>query len=237
MRCAPPIAVGLTGSVFAASARGAEDMAAVTGVTNIGPGLIILAVALGLLLTLILRPTVAALSRAVAQSLGQRRMRRLLRKSSSNVLHNFILPGAYGGLTRIDHAVLIGSGIVCIQTRHLGGSVIGEADDPQWTHVSGGRKRKFLNPQIQNEGRAAALRKVVPDIPVVSLVVFTGNVKLPANRAKSVIRISELSAYLDKLECKDRKSGDWESLWLTVRSAAQTDQASHRDFDAQLSFG
>lgn len=237
MRCTLPTVSGLMAFVFAGSATGAEATSAVTGVTNTGPGLIILAAALGLLLTLILRPTVASLSRAVAHNLGQRRMRRLLLKSSSHVLHNFILPGAYGGLTRIDHAVLVAGSIVCIQTRHLGGKVLGKADDPQWTHVSGGHKRKFLNPQIQNEGRAAALRKVAPDIPVSSLVVFTANVELPANRAENVIRIGELSAYLNKLDGQDKKPGDCESLWLTVRSAAQTDQASHRDFDAQLSFG
>ena len=38
--------------------------------------------------------------------------RRVLRRRSPNVLHDFILPGAYGGLTKIDHAVLTAGGIM-----------------------------------------------------------------------------------------------------------------------------
>lgn len=229
--------ISLTFLAASASAGAAADGARVTGVTNIGPGLVILAIAVGLLLTLILRPTVAAFSNALAEGIGRRRMSRLLRKSSTNVLHHFILPGAYGGLTRIDHAVLLAGRIVCIQTRHFSGDVSGGRDDPQWTHRSGGRKRRFLNPQIQNEGRAAALRKVAPDTPVSNLVVFTGKVKFSAGKDKNVIHLSELKSFLDKLECSGSKASDMQTLWLTVRSAALTDQASHKDFDAQLSFG
>lgn len=213
----------------------AQDV--VTGLTNVGPGLMLLAIAAGLILTLLLRPTVAAVVRSITANLGQRRISRLLRARSRDVLDNFILPGAYGGLTRIDHAILTAGGILCIQTKHCNGIVFGEPDDPQWTNVSGGQRRRFLNPQIQNEGRSAALRKVVPDVPVASVVVFTGQVEFTATRDKNVVHLSELESFISRFEFGPSAIDDWDAVWLTVQSAALTDQESRKDFDAQLSFG
>ena len=82
------------------------------------------------------------------------------------MLHDFIIPGAYGGLAKIDHAILTSGGILCIQTKHFNGIVFGDEDEAQWTNVDGVRRQRFLNPVIQNEGRARALRQVVPDVPV-----------------------------------------------------------------------
>jgi hypothetical protein len=221
----------------ASAQQAADQTSLVTGVTNIGPGLAIVAIAAGLILTLILRPSIAAAARTLTETLGRRRIGRILRARSSNVLDNFILPGAYGGLTRIDHAILTSGGILCIQTRHYNGIVFGEPDDAQWSHVSGGQRRKFLNPQIQNEGRAAALRKVVPDVPVANLVVFTGHVQFTTTRDKNVVRLSELEAFIARFEFGPCKVSDWDAVWMTVQSAALTDLDSQKDFAAQLSFG
>jgi hypothetical protein len=42
----------------------------------------------------------------ITGKVGQFRIRRALSKRSPDVLHDFILPGAYGGLAKIDHAIL-----------------------------------------------------------------------------------------------------------------------------------
>ena len=208
-----------------------------TGVSNVGAGLTILAVAGALLLTLLLRPTLTAMLRHMSSRMGTRRVTRILRRRCPNVLDDFILPGAFGGLTRIDHAVLTGGGVICILTRHYDGIVFGEPDDPQWTNVDGVRRRKFLNPQIQNEGRANALRKIVSDLPVANLVVFTGNVEFTSPRDENVIHASELDGYITKFDFGPSEISDWDATWLTIRSSALTDEDSRKDFDAQLSFG
>ena len=205
--------------------------------TNVRTGLIVLAIAGCLLLTLILRPTVAALLRSVNGKLGRRRIAAILRSGSKDVLDDFILPGAYGGLTRVDHAVMTAGGILCIQAKHYNGVVFGEPDDPQWTHVDGVRRRRFLNPQIQNEGRTNALRKIVPEVPVANLVVFTGSVEFTNARDKNVIHVRDLESYIAKFEFGPSPIEDWDAVWLTVQSAALTDDESRKDFDAQLSFG
>jgi hypothetical protein len=173
----------------------------------------------------------------VTGRIGLFRIRRALSQRSPDVLHDFIIPGAYGGLAKIDHAILTAGGILCIQTKHFSGIVFGGEDEPQWTNVDGVHRRRFLNPLIQNEGRARALRKVVPDVPVDNLVIFTGSVEFTSPPAKNVIHVSQLESYVAKHVFGPSKIKDWHAVWLTVQSAVLRDAAARKDFAAQISFG
>jgi len=214
----------------------AADEDSVTGLSNTGIGLFIIAIAAALLVTLIIRASATHVTRAVTKQVGKARTRKILNARSVNVMDDFLLPGAYGGLTRIDHAILTSGGILCIQTKHYNGIVFGSADEPQWTNVDGVHERKFLNPLIQNEGRTRALQKVVPKVPVASLVVFTGASQFTSNPEKNVIHVRDLDNYIAKFVFGPCKINDWDAVWMTVKAAALTDEESRKDFDAQLSF-
>lgn len=205
-----------------------------TGITNIGPAAIFFTIAGALLLTLIFRSTASHIVGLVTSRIGALRIRRALRRRSPDVLHDFILPGAYGGLTKIDHAILTAGGILCIQTKHYNGIVFGSEDEAQWTNVDGTIRRRFLNPLIQNEGRTRALQNVVPNVPVANLIVFTGNVEFPTPPPKNVIRVSQVDGYIAKFIFGPSKIKDWHAVWLTVNSAALTDEASRKDLQAQI---
>lgn len=205
-----------------------------TGITNVRPAAFILAVAGALLLTLIFRSTATHVTRIVASRVGTFRIRRALDKRSPDVLHDFILPGAYGGLKKVDHAILTAGGILCIQTKHYNGIIFGAEDEPQWTNVEGISRRRFFNPIIQNESRTRALQNVVPDVPIANLVVFTGSVDFPTPPPKNVIRVSDLDSYIAKFVFGPSKIKDWDAVWLTVKSAALTDEATRRDLQAQI---
>ena len=215
---------------------GAAEQEVATGLTNTGAGMFIIAVAAALLLTLVFRASATHVARMVTARVGRNRIRKILDGRSADVIEDFILPGAYGGLTHIDHAILTSGGILCIQTKHYNGVVFGEADEPQWTNVDGIQRRKFLNPMIQNEGRTRALQKVVPDVPVASLIVFTGSVQFTSPLESNVIHVRDLDTYIAKFVFGPCKIEDWHAVWMTVRSAALTDDDSRKDFDAQLSF-
>ena len=212
----------------------AAEPAMVTGITNVGPAAFLFALGGALLLTLVFRSTASHVVGLVTSKLGAMRIRQALEQRSPDVLHDFILPGAYGGLTKIDHAILTAGGILCIQTKHYNGIVFGGAEEPQWTNVDGTVRRRFLNPLIQNEGRTRALQNVVPDVPVANLVVFTGAVEFPTPPPKNVIRVSDIDSYIAKFVFGPSKVKDWDAAWLTVKSAALTDEASRKDLQAQI---
>lgn len=212
----------------------AAQPAYVTGITEVGPAVFLFTIAGALILTLVFRTAASHVVGLVTAKIGASRIRRALDRRSPDVLHDFILPGAYGGLKKIDHAILTAGGILCIQAKHYNGIVFGGADEPQWSNIDGTVRRRFLNPLIQNEGRTHALRKVVPDVPVANLVVFTGAVEFPTPPPKNVIRVAELESYIAKFVFGPSKVKDWDAVWLTVKSAALTDAASRKDLEAQI---
>ena len=245
----PPVLTALSGWLTTATAIAADaepteavQVAAdsstevVTGLTNVGPAMFVIAIAGALLLTLVFRTSATRVASLVAAEIGKRRIRRSLKQKSRDVLEDFILPGAYGGLTKIDHAILTSGGIICVQTKHYNGIVFGGEDEPQWTNVDGIQRRKFLNPMIQNEGRTKALQKVVPNVPVANLVVFTGSVQFTSPLGKNVIHVRNLNSYIAKFVFGPCKIKDWDAVWMTVKAAALTDEETRKDLSAQLSF-
>lgn len=214
----------------------AADSEAQTGITDVGTAVFVFTLAGALLLTLLFRSATNQVIRLVTSKVGQWRIRRALRKLGPDILHDFILPGAYGGLAKIDHAVLTAGGILCIQTKHYNGIVFGAEDEAQWTNVHGTRRRRFLNPLIQNEGRSRALRKVVPDVPVANLVVFTGSVEFSTPPPKNVIHMRNLQSFVAKFVFGPSKIEDWDTVWLTVKAAALTDDDARKDLQSQLLF-
>lgn len=207
-----------------------------TGITGVGTAMLLFTLAAALLLTLIFRSTANHLARFVTARIGRWRVRSALAKRSPDVLHDFLLPGAYGGLAKIDHALLTAGGILCIQSKHCNGVVFGAEDEAQWTNVDGVKRRRFLNPLIQNEGRTRALQKVVPDVPVANLVIFTGSVEFTTPPPKNVIHIDELESYVARFVFGPSKIDDWHAVWMTVNAAAMTDEDSRKDFQAQVGF-
>lgn len=212
----------------------AADASVQTGITSVGPAAFLFTIAGALFLTLLFRSVATHVVNVVTRQIGALRIRRALEARSPDVLHDFILPGAYGGLVKIDHAILTAGGILCIQTKHYNGVVFGDEDEPQWTNVDGTTTRRFLNPLIQNEGRARALRNVLPDVPVDNLVVFTGKVEFPTPPPQNVILVGRLNSFIDKHVFGPSKVKDWDAAWLSVKSAALTDEASRKDLQAQI---
>ncbi len=232
-----PLLAGLSARAIAADESTAESLGEVTtGLTNHGPATLIIAAAAVLLLSLLLRGATARLSRFVSRKFGERRIRRVLRRRSPDILQDFILPGVYGGLTHIDYAVLTSGGIICIQTKHYNGTVVGGEDEPQWQNVDGTRRQRFLNPLIQNAGRTKAVQRAVPGVPVANLVVFTGSVHLTSTKSRNVIHVRDLDSYISRFVFGPCKIKDWDAIWLTLKAAALTDEDSRKDFHAQLSF-
>ncbi len=214
----------------------AANADAQTGITSVGPAMFIFTIAGALLLTLIFRSTTNHVARFVTAQIGRWRIRKALDKRSPDVLHDFILPGAYGGLVKIDHAILTAGGILCVQAKHYNGIVFGGEDEAQWTNVDGIKRRRFLNPIIQNEGRSRALRQIVPDVPVANLVIFTGSVEFTSAPPRNVIHVRNLESFVAKFVFGPSKVQDWDAVWLTVKAAALTDEDSRKDLQAQLTF-
>lgn len=207
-----------------------------TGITSVGPAMFVFTIAAALLLTLIFRSTASHFSSFVTKKIGRFRIQRALRSRSNDVLHDFLLPGAYGGIAKIDHAIMTAGGILCIRTVHYNGMVSGGEDEAQWTNVDGVSRRRFLNPLIQNEGRRRALQQVMPEVPVANLVIFSGKVEFTSEMPKNVIHVDALESFISKFIFGPSKIDDWHAVWLSLQAAILKDDADYKDFAAQIGF-
>ncbi|MEM9401873.1 MAG: nuclease-related domain-containing protein [Pseudomonadota bacterium] len=208
-----------------------------TGITSVGPAAFLFSVALAMLLTLLFRRATLRLAGSLLRRFGQLKLRRAIAQISSTHSEGSLMHGAYGGLVRLDHVMLTAAGYVCVRAVHGSGTVFGAADDAQWTLVDGDVRKRFLNPLIQNEGRCRALRQAVGDIPVTSLVVFTGRTHFASERPDGVVNLDGIRGFHDKLVFGPSKVTDWDAAWMTFREAVLTDEDSARDHAAQISFG
>ena len=206
------------------------------GITSVGPAMFAFTIATALLLTLIFRSTMGHFTQFLTARIGRFRIHRALRARSKDVMHDIILPGAYGGLAKIDHAIMTAGGILCIRTVHYNGIVFGGENEAQWTNVDGVSRRRLLNPLIQNEGRTRAMQQVIPDAPVANLVIFTGSVDFTSEMPKNVIHVSGLESFVAKFVFGPSKIEDWDAVWLTLKAAVLKDEATRKDFAAQINF-
>jgi hypothetical protein len=193
--------------------------AVATGITGGSMAAFLFAVAAVLLLTLVLRAAANQFVVAVLARFGAIRVRQVLKPQGPTVLHDLVLPGAYGGLVRIDHLVLTAGGILCILRLSCKGLVFGGSDEPQWSNVDGTVRHRFLNPLIPNEGQVRALRETVPGVPVAGVVVFTGRVEFSCTPPANVIHISQLQAFIANHVFAPSTVEDWDAVWLSVQSA------------------
>ncbi len=204
--------------------------------TGSGLAIAVFAIAAALLLALVFRGSVSHVAGLVSRQIGHFRVHRALRKLGRDVLHDFILPGAYGGLVKIDHAILTAGGIICIRSVTMSGSVSGGETDAQWTLTAGSKRRRFLNPMIQNEGRARAVQKAVSGAPVANLVIFTGAVTFASAMPRNVIHIDDFESFVAKFVFGPSKIDDWDAVWLTLKAATLDSDEYRKDFAAQIGY-
>jgi len=221
----PSIAANRTGEVEVTAGLASTDI-----------GMLVIAIGGALLLTWICSISTTRIARMVTDRRDRRRLLGILQAASTKLLHDFILPGAYGGLTRINHGVLTPTGVFCIQTKRYHGTVSGEADDPQWLHVDGNHRKTFLNPLIQNEGRTRALQNAVPGVPVANLVVFMDTASFATPMEDNVIHLRDLENYMANFTFEPCAATDLSETWPHLNIAVLTDEESRKDFNAQLSF-
>ena len=223
---------------FAGTASAADLIDPVsTGVQVSTPSVALLVLSVALIAALLIRPAMQPAKRWISSRLSKRRIAAGLRGSNAPYLSDFILPGACGGLVRIDHAVLAGGGIACIVHKRYEGTVFGTTDDAQWTCVTGSKRHRFMNPLENSKLRVDAIQKALPGVPVRAIIVFDEGTRFPNQRPNGVITGGELTATIDACRFPACDIDDWDSVWLSLRAAAMTDTDSRKDLEAQLSFG
>jgi hypothetical protein len=109
--------------------------------------------------------------------LGERKVRRLLRRLGVEAAHDLLLPReSKEGWTQVDHLAKLPDRILVLETKNLGGRLAGREGDPTWTQRFGTRSFPLRNPLWQNALHLAAVRALAgPAVRVEGMVLLVGD--------------------------------------------------------------
>lgn len=92
----------------------------------------------------------------------------------SKILMNVEIPAGANSTTEIDLLLIHETGLYCFEMKHYKGDIFCNFDQENWVQAFRTSKNNaFYNPVRQNNYHRAALRKMFPQVPVYSYVVFT----------------------------------------------------------------
>ena len=95
---------------------------------------------------------------------------------TGKILMNLNIPAEKGGTTEIDLLLIHETGFYVFEIKHYKGTIYGDDTGDIWTQYFRTTKNNiFRNPILQNEYHIQALKKLFPDIPISSVIVFTNS--------------------------------------------------------------
>ncbi len=90
-----------------------------------------------------------------------------------DVLSHFLIADGEGGEIHVELAALTSEGVLVIDIKRVDGHVFGSDAMQDWTVIDERRRFTFANPQPALYDRIAAVKRLLPEVPVSGYVVFT----------------------------------------------------------------
>lgn len=117
------------------------------------------------------------------------------------ILMNLNLP-INNSTTEIDLLMIHEKGIFVFEVKHYKGTIYGKTTDKNWTQYFRTQSNiSFPNPIKQNDYHIKAIKKLYPDTPVHSIIVFSNNeVSLKVENSENYITVCTLSTMISSLK-------------------------------------
>ncbi len=115
-----------------------------------------------------------------------------------DALVDVVVPNGMGGEIHLDHVLLTAKGLVVLDIKEARGIVFASDRMVDWTVIAKDRRYTFTNPQPALYDRVAAVRSVVPDVPVSGHVLFDAQADFSKGVPKEVIQPEQLLAQYRK---------------------------------------
>ena len=179
------------------------------------------------MLTLVL--TALALFVALVWLIQRRRSATLeqqLANASAGVISNVLIPDGEGGEIHLEHVLLMPNELLLLDVRDLSGNVFGSDSMQDWTVIHGSRRFTFSNPQHALYDRLAALRRLLPGLPVRGVIAFTSRAKIKKGTPTDVVELDRLLVELNQTKKSGRNASNLREGWEKLRDEAVVAQVA-----------
>jgi hypothetical protein len=167
---------------------------------------------------------------AVYWMIRRRRSRSLLnrlRQRAQDLLTGVLLPDAEGGHIHLEYVLLTQQDILVLDYREVAGHVFGSDSMQEWTVLGSNRRDTFANPLPLLYDRVAAVRRIVPDVPVRGLIAFSSGAQFSKGFPPDVVMLDDLLAALQAppvtVAADEAGQRALASAWVTLRNTARPD--------------
>ncbi len=114
-----------------------------------------------------------------------------LRNIADRLLRNVMLPDGVGGYVGVDVLLLRDGRLYVLAIRTVEGAIFGGEKLDRWTVIGRHRRFSFRNPLHLMQEQTMAVRELVPELTLVSRVVFAGHGHFPKGRPDAVELLEE----------------------------------------------
>jgi hypothetical protein len=140
-----------------------------------------------------------------------------LAAAGHGVISNVLISDGEGGEIHLEHIVLLSNELLLLDVRDLAGNVFGSDTMQDWTVIDGSRRFTFSNPQHALYDRLAALRRLLPGLPVRGVIAFTARAKINKGTPTDVVELDQLLTELAQGKKSDQGATSllregWEKL-------------------------
>ncbi|MEE4186307.1 MAG: nuclease-related domain-containing protein [Gammaproteobacteria bacterium] len=146
-----------------------------------------------------------------------------LRRACREMLTQVFVPDGEGGQIHIEYLLLCPRGIVIINVKDVSGNVFGSDAMREWAVITGSRRHGIRNPQDGLFDRLAAVRRLVPTLPVHGYIAFTATANFSKGVPTHVVLLEQLIDELTREAATTNTAYDaYLPGWETLKQAAIT---------------
>lgn len=146
-----------------------------------------------------------------------------LKKCSAALLENILVADgdSEGGEIHLEYALLCPRGVVLLNLKDITGNVFGSDSMEEWTVITGKSRYTFANPQHGLYDRLAAVRRLLPDVPVEGHIAFPRSAEFNKGKPAHVIMFDDLIAELQAESAKSEAVDAYWPAWETLKAGAR----------------
>ncbi|MBW7930266.1 MAG: NERD domain-containing protein [Gammaproteobacteria bacterium] len=144
-----------------------------------------------------------------------------LKQASDALLSAVLIPHVEGGYIHMEHVLLTRRGLIVLDLRDITGHVFGSEAMQEWTVLDHSRRSTFANPLPALYDRMAAVRRLVPEVPVRAVVAFTSSASFSKGYPPNVVMLDSLLVELGEMagSCDEVPADLLASAWSRLSGA------------------
>lgn len=148
------------------------------------------------------------------------------------IVSNITLQTPNGRIHQIDHVAIYKTGIFCIETKNIAGTIIGQPDAKMWNVYNGGEPYDIYNPILQNNTHVNVLSEFIGwKYKVNSIIIFIKGNKPKGCPRNEIVDLQDLKDYVKNFPCdKEMTSEETKEIYNMLTATKEEPDVTSTEY-------